>query len=40
VACFAEGQMGYRKRAHWSGRLGDINSLDDRYDHDVDDMMA
>jgi hypothetical protein len=40
VACFAEGRIGYREWARRNGRLGDIHILDDRYDHDVDELMA
>jgi hypothetical protein len=40
VAFFAEGRIGYREWARRSGRLGDIHSLDDRYDHDIDELMA
>jgi hypothetical protein len=40
VACFAEGRIGYREWARRSGRLGDIHSLDDRYDHDVDELIG
>lgn len=40
VARFAEGRMGYREWARRSGRLGNIHSIDDRYDHDVDELMA
>ena len=40
VACFAEGRIGYREWARRSGRLGDIHSLDDRLDHDIDELMA
>jgi hypothetical protein len=40
VASFAEGRIGYREWARRNGRLGDIHSLDDRYDHDVDELMA
>jgi hypothetical protein len=40
VASFAEGRIGYREWARRNGRLEDINSLDDRYDHDVDELMA
>jgi hypothetical protein len=36
VASFAEGRTGYREWARRNGRLGDIHSLDDRFDHDVD----
>ena len=37
VASFAEGRMGYRE---WARRRGYIHSLDDRYDHDVDELMG
>jgi hypothetical protein len=40
VACFAEGRIGYREWARRNGRLGDIHSLDDRYCHDIDELMA
>jgi hypothetical protein len=40
VASFAEGRIGYREWARRSGRLGDVHSIDDRYDHDVDELMA
>jgi hypothetical protein len=40
VASFAEGRIGYREWARRSGRLGDIHSIDDRYDHDVDELLA
>jgi hypothetical protein len=40
VICFAEGRVGYREWARRNGRLGDIHSLEDRYDHDVDELMA
>jgi hypothetical protein len=40
VACFAEGRIGYREWARRNGRLYDIHSLDDRLDHDVDELMA
>ncbi len=40
VASFAEGRIGYREWAHRSGRLEDIHSIDDRYDHDIDELMA
>jgi hypothetical protein len=39
VASFAEGRMGYREWARRSGRLECIHSMDDRYDHDVDELM-
>ncbi len=40
VASFAEGRIGYREWAVRSGRLEYIHSVDDRYDHDVDELMA
>jgi hypothetical protein len=40
VICFAEGRIGYREWARRSGRLGDIHSVEDRYDHDVGELMA
>jgi hypothetical protein len=40
VASFAAGRMGYREWARRSGRLGNIHSLDDRYDHDIDELMG
>ena len=40
VACFAEGRIGYREWAFRSGHLEYIHSLDDRYDHDIDELMA
>ena len=40
VASFAEGRIGCREWARRSGRLGDIHSIDDRYDHDVDELMG
>jgi hypothetical protein len=40
VASFAEGRIGYREWARRNGRLGDIHSLDDRYDHDIDELMV
>src|SRR5215204_2389546 len=40
VICFAEGRMGYREWARRNGRLADIHSLDDRLDHDIDELMA
>jgi hypothetical protein len=40
VICFAEGRIGYREWARRSGRQGDIHSLDVRYDHDVDELLA
>jgi hypothetical protein len=40
VICFAESRIGYREWARRSGRLADIHSLDDRYDHDIDELMG
>ena len=40
VASFAEGRIGYREWARRSGRLEYIHSVDDRYDHDVDELLA
>jgi hypothetical protein len=38
VACFAEGRMSYRLWATGTGRISP--SVEDRYDHDVDELMA
>ena len=40
MASFAEGRTGYREWARRNGRLGHIHSIDDRYDHDADELMA
>ena len=40
VASFAEGRVGYREWARRNGRLADIHSVDERYDRDVDELMA
>jgi hypothetical protein len=40
VASFAEGRIGYREWARRTGRLADIHSLDDRLDHDIDELMG
>jgi hypothetical protein len=40
VRCAAGGRIGYRKWARKYGRLEEIHSLDDRYDHDIDELMA
>src|SRR5215217_6828653 len=40
VICFAEGRLGYREWARRNGKLGDIHSVDDRLDHDIDELMA
>jgi hypothetical protein len=37
VARFADGRVGYRE---WARRRGYIHSVDDRLDHDVDELMA
>ena len=37
VARFAEGRAGYRE---WARRRGYIHSVDDRYDHDIDELMS
>ena len=39
VSSFAEGRIGYREWARRNGRLGDIHSIDDRYDHDIDELL-
>jgi hypothetical protein len=38
VASFHEGRIGYRRWATKTGRISP--SVEDRYDHDVDEMMA
>jgi hypothetical protein len=40
VASFVEGRLGYREWARRSGRLEDIHSIDNRYDHDIDELIA
>jgi hypothetical protein len=40
VASFAEGRIGYREWACRNSGLEDIHDIEDRYDHDVDEMMA
>jgi hypothetical protein len=40
VARFAYGRLGYREWARRNGRLADIHSIDDRLDHDVDELMV
>jgi hypothetical protein len=40
VICFAEGRIGSREWARRNGRLADIHSLDDRYDHDIDGLVS
>jgi hypothetical protein len=34
----SEGRIGYRQWARRIGRLGDIHSIDDRLDHDIDEL--
>jgi hypothetical protein len=38
--CFAEGRIGYPEWARRNGRLGEIHSIDDRYDHDIEELIA
>jgi hypothetical protein len=40
VASFADARIGYREWARRNGRLGDIHSIDDRLDHDIDELIA
>ena len=40
VASIREGRIGYREWARRNGRLANIHSIDDRYDHDIDELMA
>jgi hypothetical protein len=40
VASFAEGRIGYREWARRSGGLEFIHSIDDCYDHDIDELIA
>jgi hypothetical protein len=40
VARIADGRMGCREWARRCGRLDDIHSIEDRYDHDIDELMA
>jgi len=40
VASFREGRIGYREWARKNGRLNDIHSIEDRLDHDVDELLA
>ena len=35
-----EGRIGYREWARRNGRLADIHSVEDRFDHDIDEPMA
>ena len=40
VMSFAEGRIGHREWARRNGRLGDIHSIDDRLDHDIDELLG
>ena len=40
VAWFTEGRMGYREGALRSGHLEYTHSIDERYDHDIDELMT
>jgi hypothetical protein len=40
VASFGEWRIGYREWARRNGRLADIYSIDDRLDHDINELMA
>ena len=40
VARFAYGRVGYREWVRRSGHLEYIHSIDDRYDHDMDELMT
>ena len=40
IASFAEGGIGSREWARRNGKLGEIYSLDDRFDHAVDELMT
>jgi hypothetical protein len=35
-----ERRIGFREWAQRNGRLGDIHSIDDRYDYDVDKLVG
>jgi len=37
---YPEGRIGYREWARRNGTLGGIHSVDDRYDHNVDELIA
>ena len=39
ICARCKGRVGYRESARRNGKLGKIHSLDDRYDHDVDELM-
>ena len=36
----SEGRIGYHEWARRNGRLGDIHSIDDRYGHDIEELMG
>ncbi len=40
VATFAEGRIGLREWMKRSGRLDTIHALDDKLDHDVDELLT
>lgn len=40
LATFAEGRIGYREWARRSGRLDYIHALDDKYDHDINELVS
>jgi hypothetical protein len=40
VISFAEGRIGYREWARRNGRLADNHSIEDRYDHNIEELMA
>jgi hypothetical protein len=40
AASFVEGGIGYREWTHRDGRIADIHSVDDRYDHDIDELIV
>jgi hypothetical protein len=40
LATFAEGRIGYREWARRCGRLDTIHALDDRYEHDIDELLS
>jgi hypothetical protein len=39
VASFAEGRIDYREWSRRSGRLADIHSIENRFDHNMDEVM-
>jgi hypothetical protein len=40
VASFIKVGIGYREWARRNGMIADIHSIVDRYDHDIDELMA